>query len=167
MSEFTPTQTFGIHFQLDEQNRLVKISKTGEILPIDSLADCEIVVEQGKIGRGSIAWSFSATLPGSGVFSATKLAVRLHLADGSTRDIDLLLTPMKSSNISYKNLDRTAHQICDALRPLLPQKQPEAAEDAADAPVYVQELRQLKALVDEGVLTPEEFAAKKAQLLGM
>lgn len=164
MAEFKPTQTFGIHLQLDQTNRLIKIVKTDEIIPLDQLTDCEYVVQQGKIGRGSIAWSFSATLPGSGVFSATKLAVRLHLQDGTTRDIDLLLTPMKSSNISFKNLDKTAHQICDTLQPLLPQK---AAAPSEAEPAYMQELRQLKQLADEGVITQEEFAAKKAQLLGM
>jgi hypothetical protein len=39
---------------------------------------------------------------------------------------------------------------------------PEAAESA-----QIQELRQLAALKDQGILTEEEFAAKKAQILGI
>lgn len=165
MAEFTPTQTFGSYLQLDEPGRLLKIEKTGELLSLDQLSRCEIVVEQGKIGRGTFAWSFSATLPGSGVFSASKLAVRLHLKDGTTRDIDLLLTPMKSSNLAYKNLDATAHRIEEALQPLLPP--PQDAADGSEEPAYMKELRQLKKLVDDGVLTQEEFEAKKASLLGL
>ncbi len=163
MAEFNPTQTFGIHLQLDENNRLLKITKTGEVIALDELTDCEIVVEQGKIGRGTFAWSFSATLPGSGVFTASKLAVRFHLRDGSFRDIDLLLTAMKSSNLAYKNLDKTAHQIQDAVKPLLPV----VPEDGSDEPAYIQELRQLKQLLDEGIITQEEFDAKKAKLLAL
>ena len=40
------------------------------------------------------------------------------------------------------------------------------SEHAVAAPVSVaDEIRKLKSLVDEGLVTPEEFAAKKAQLL--
>jgi hypothetical protein len=39
---------------------------------------------------------------------------------------------------------------------------PEAAESA-----QIQELRQLAALKDQGILTEEEFTAKKAQILGL
>jgi hypothetical protein len=39
---------------------------------------------------------------------------------------------------------------------------PEAAESA-----QIQELRQLAALRDQGILTEEEFSAKKAQILGL
>ena len=39
---------------------------------------------------------------------------------------------------------------------------PEAAESA-----QIEELRQLAALKDQGILTEEEFTAKKAQILGL
>jgi len=39
---------------------------------------------------------------------------------------------------------------------------PEAAESA-----QIEELKQLAALKDQGILTEEEFAAKKAQILGL
>ena len=39
---------------------------------------------------------------------------------------------------------------------------PEAAESA-----QIEELKQLAALKDQGILTEEEFAAKKAQVLGL
>jgi hypothetical protein len=39
---------------------------------------------------------------------------------------------------------------------------PEAAEGA-----QIEELKQLAALKDQGILTEEEFAAKKAQILGI
>jgi hypothetical protein len=39
---------------------------------------------------------------------------------------------------------------------------PEAAESA-----QIQELKQLAALKDQGILTEEEFSAKKAQILGL
>lgn len=52
------------------------------------------------------------------------------------------------------------------------QAQPEAAPAAAPAapagqPDYVAELQELAKLRDAGILTPEEFEAKKAQILGI
>ena len=41
-----------------------------------------------------------------------------------------------------------------------------AAPEAAESP-EIRELRQLAALKDQGILTEEEFSAKKAQILGL
>jgi hypothetical protein len=41
-----------------------------------------------------------------------------------------------------------------------------AAPEAAESP-QIQELRQLAELKDQGILTEEEFSAKKAQILGL
>lgn len=43
---------------------------------------------------------------------------------------------------------------------------PPAAEAEAE-PSYMAELEQLAKLRDQGILTPEEFDAKKAQILGL
>jgi uncharacterized membrane protein len=44
---------------------------------------------------------------------------------------------------------------------------PEAAAPEAAESAQIQELRQLAALKDQGILTEEEFSAKKAQILGL
>jgi hypothetical protein len=44
---------------------------------------------------------------------------------------------------------------------------PEAAAPEAAESAQIQELKQLAALKDQGILTEEEFAAKKAQILGI
>lgn len=43
---------------------------------------------------------------------------------------------------------------------------PETAADNAEIPGYIQELQQLAQLRDQGILTDEEFEAKKQQILG-
>jgi hypothetical protein len=44
---------------------------------------------------------------------------------------------------------------------------PPAAAAPAEEPDYMAELQQLAQLRDQGILTPEEFEAKKKQLLGI
>jgi hypothetical protein len=43
----------------------------------------------------------------------------------------------------------------------------EAAAPEADVSVQIEQVKQLAALKDQGILTEEEFAAKKAQILGL
>lgn len=47
------------------------------------------------------------------------------------------------------------------------QQQAAAAPPPAEEPGYMAELTQLAQLRDQGILTPEEFEAKKKQLLGL
>jgi len=44
---------------------------------------------------------------------------------------------------------------------------PEAAAPEADVNAQIEQVKQLAALKDQGILTDEEFAAKKAQILGL
>jgi Short C-terminal domain len=44
---------------------------------------------------------------------------------------------------------------------------PEAAAPEADVSAQLEQLKQLGALKDQGILTEEEFSAKKAQILGL
>ena len=50
-------------------------------------------------------------------------------------------------------------------QPVAPAAPPAAA--AAEEPAYMAELTQLAQLRDQGILSPEEFAAKKKQILGL
>jgi hypothetical protein len=66
---------------------------------------------------------------------------------------------------------RVAHRQHERYAAEAQQAQP-AAPDAAAAPVatepdYMAELEQLAQLRDQGILTPEEFEAKKKQVLGL
>jgi hypothetical protein len=45
--------------------------------------------------------------------------------------------------------------------------EPEAAAPEADVNAQIEQVKQLAALKDQGILTEEEFAAKKAQILGL
>jgi len=44
---------------------------------------------------------------------------------------------------------------------------PVATATPAAAPDVVEEIQRFKALMDQGIITEEEFAAKKRQLLGI
>ena len=74
-----------------------------------------------------------------------------------------------AANMGAKSAQRSAaaaqDQDQDAPPVPAPADEPDAPE-AAESP-QIEELKQLAALKDQGILTEEEFSAKKAQILGL
>jgi Short C-terminal domain len=72
-----------------------------------------------------------------------------------------------AANMGARSAQRNAEaaQAQDAPPAAAPADEP-AAPEAAESP-QIEELKQLAALKDQGILTEEEFSAKKAQILGL
>lgn len=71
-----------------------------------------------------------------------------------------------AANMGARSAQRSAEaQAQDAPPAAAPADEP-AAPEAAESP-QIEELKQLAALKDQGILTEEEFSAKKAQILGL
>lgn len=71
-----------------------------------------------------------------------------------------------SGRVSRRQQQRYAAEEQQAYAEAPPPAAP-AAAPAADQPDYMAELEQLAQLRDQGILTPEEFEAKKKQVLGL
>jgi hypothetical protein len=69
-----------------------------------------------------------------------------------------------SGRVAHSQQQKFAAQ--DAAQDAPPAAPPPSAPEPAELDVVAQ-LKQLAALTEQGILTPEEFAAKKAQLLGI
>jgi hypothetical protein len=72
-----------------------------------------------------------------------------------------------AANMGAKSAQRSAAAAQDVPAPADEAAAPEAAApEAAESP-EIEQLKQFAALKDQGILTEEEFAAKKAQILGL
>jgi hypothetical protein len=71
-----------------------------------------------------------------------------------------------AANMGARSAQRSAEAAQDEAAPPADAPVDEAPPEAAESP-QIQELRQLAALKDQGILTEEEFSAKKAQILGL
>ena len=77
-----------------------------------------------------------------------------------------------AANMGARSAQRNAAAARDQQAPPDPAPMDEAAEPEAAAPeadvnAQIEQVKQLAALKDQGILTEEEFAAKKAQILGL
>jgi DNA-directed RNA polymerase subunit H (RpoH/RPB5) len=82
------------------------------------------------------------------------------------QDLDIQSQPLDQQD----KADVIAAQAPGAASPGQPQAQPAApvpAPTPSQAPDYIAELQQLAGLHDQGIITNEEFEAKKRQLLGL
>ena len=74
-----------------------------------------------------------------------------------------------AAHMGAKSAQRSAaaDQAQEAPAPMDEAAAPEAAAPEADVDAQIEQVKQLAALKDQGILTEEEFAAKKAQILGL
>ena len=72
-----------------------------------------------------------------------------------------------AANMGARSAQRSAAAAQDEAAPPAPVPADEpAAPEAAESP-EIEQLKQFAALRDQGILTEDEFAAKKAQILGI
>jgi hypothetical protein len=71
-----------------------------------------------------------------------------------------------SGRVARRQQRKFADQDAEYVEQVAYQGQP-VMQSAADEPDYMAELKQLAQLRDQGILTPEEFEAKKKQILGV
>ncbi|HEY3652443.1 MAG TPA: SHOCT domain-containing protein [Streptosporangiaceae bacterium] len=72
-----------------------------------------------------------------------------------------------AANMGARSAQRSAAAAQDQAAPPAPAPADEPAAPAATESPEIEQLKQFAALRDQGILTEEEFAAKKAQILGL
>jgi hypothetical protein len=69
--------------------------------------------------------------------------------------------------VARRTARRTAGRQADAAPPQAAPEPSAAAPAASPEPAYMAELEQLNQLKEQGILSEEEYAAKKQQILGL
>jgi hypothetical protein len=68
---------------------------------------------------------------------------------------------------AQRNAAAAQDQAAPEAEPAAPEAAAPEAAPEADVNTQIEQVQQLAALKDQGILTEEEFAAKKAQILGL
>lgn len=104
----------------------------------------------------------------SRICDSMRIRITLRNAAAPVEYVNLLQMRVSRKSAAYKKAYEQAQEILGVLDVLTAEKRekPENAE-AESAGSTADEIRKFKALMDDGIITPEEFEAKKKQLLGL
>ena len=92
-----------------------------------------------------------------------KLGVNISFSDGNTLLIPLITTETKKDSFTSNVLYQVFDKLCSLLNSIIDSNQISNDNSNND----ISDLKQLKQLADDGVITQEEFEAKKKQILGL
>lgn len=134
-----------------------------------------IIGEQKKKGIGRAiaggliagpAGSIVGAMTGDNYSEVSKISVSIYLTNNSTVEAMLLSAKSKSGSILYNSAIKNLNELTAKLSRITADNmtypsQPESSSSSAD------ELRKFKGLLDDGIITQEEFDAKKKEILGL
>ena len=189
VSSFSPTRKVGTYIAIDENNKSFKIGRN--IFEYDNLSSFELLengytVTDSGLSRavvGGMLFGDVGAVVGAitgkksdDVCSSLKLRVNLRNAHIDTAYIKFIMGGnFKKSGFTYRTCQTHAQSCISALEYIA--SQAESVEAAAQygaqqygAAQYVSaadEIAKFKQLLDNGIITQEEFDAKKKQLLGL
>lgn len=119
---------------------------------------------------GGVGAIVGATTGGKQYDVITELSVSINLSNpDTTRNIKLINTETKASSFVFTNALKQAEAITSLLERVAKVTEEQKLETVKKdkLPDAVTEIKRFKKLLDDGVLTQEEFNAKKKQLLGL
>lgn len=163
---FEATQSFGQFIYFNDKTRTFMLQDNNTICSYDNIAGYDYIEEHGNMGHGGVARAFSVGFFGEkqGVFVASAMKIKIVLKDSKQEMfINLLITPSKSNNIIYRSLKKSADEIIVKLESI----QPQNCEKENRPYDYTEELRRLRRLADDGVISEDDYTMKKKQLLGL
>lgn len=127
---------------------------------------------------GAVVGGVTGKRKSNNVCTSLKLKIVLRNETNPSFYLPLITSETKTKSIVYKSSMDAAQNIISKLQAIDAEKQIEESpsitsgdnfkrETTEKLPDPVEELRRYKTLVDEGILTEEEYAAKKKQILGI
>lgn len=183
VGSFRSTKNVGSYIQVDENNKAFKIGK--DIFGYDNLLSFELLeddqsITKGGSGRavaggllfggvGAVVGGITGSKKSKGVCNSMKLRVSLKNAHTDVVYINFILTETKTSSSVYKRAQDSAQKCITALETINDINQSSYNENnpSTQSISATDEIVKFKTLLDQGIITMEEFKAKKKELLGL
>jgi hypothetical protein len=194
LAVFMPNKKIGNYLEIDEGKKLwlipsgifggrgkATVYNFCDIIDIELLEDGESIVK-GGLGRavaggllfggiGAVVGGVTGKRKTKGICNSLKIKITVNDMRNPAVFINFINTEMKKDSFTYKTAYSHAQECMSALQVLCnnaaalgnenPAGLPENGSSAAD------EILKFKNLLDSGIITQEEFEAKKKQLLGL
>lgn len=187
IDRFQPTKKVGKLLMFDDntQSFVVQNSNTRtDLYYYNQLVDFELLedgesITKGGLGRavaggllfggvGAIVGGVTGKKKTKGVCNSMQIKLTLRNSLWPTVYLPFVTSATKTNGLIYKNAYRTAQEALSALQLAVDQvENAQAAAQPANTSSGADEILKYKQLLDSGIITEEEFQAKKRQLLGI
>ena len=185
LESFRPTKKIGNYLQVDELNKMFKAGKDifeySNLLSFELLEDGQTITK-GGLGRavvggilfggvGAIVGGVTGGKKSKGICNSMKLKITLRNAHIDTVYIPFITTETKTKSFTYKLAQDNAQSCISALEIIADDN--DTSKETTNVNVVnmgvseADEILKFKQLLDAGIITQEEFDAKKKQILGL
>ncbi|QTD41944.1 SHOCT domain-containing protein [Sporosarcina sp. Te-1] len=167
-------QKWAVMTSSGSMNRIYKYS---DIVNFELIEDGESVAT-GGLGRalvggalfggvGAIVGGVTGKRKSKAFCSNLKLKVTIKDMKNPVVYLDFINTKMKKDGNAYKTIARTAQECLSIFQLICDKQKNESNNTTSSALSTADEIKKFKELLDEGVITNEEFDKKKKELLGI
>lgn len=190
VESFTPTKKIGTYIEFDETQKKWLVpdgfmgkKKNPKVYNYYDVLDCDLLEDENSItkgglgaavaggilfgGAGAVAGSVLRGKKTKSVVNSMKIKITLKSTSDPVVYINLLTTSLKTSSLLYKSIESSAQEILSIFAVILNENKSINSAAAQPATSNADDIRKFKALLDDGIITQEEFEAKKNQLLGL
>lgn len=184
VDNFRKTKSVGKYIAVDENNKAFKIGRN--IFAYDNLLSFELLedgqsITKGGLGRavagaffagsvGAIVGGATSSKKSKGICNSMKLRISLKNAHTDVVYIKLITLETKKSSPIYKIAQDNAQKcitVLEAINDINKSNSVEYKNIEVHNVSQADEIVKFKALLDQGIITQEEFDLKKKQLLGL
>ncbi len=177
--KFNPTKKINKYFEVDEQNKMWKISDSAIIFTYGEIVDFNLIENGESVSKGSLSGALvggvlfggAGAIVGSGMNTKNKKEISQYMIKIVTRNvvapeatIDFQTGKIKANGMLYNSYAKIAQSIMAQLTIM---KDSERNTSTIMQTSNADEIFKFKQLLDAGIITHEEFEAKKKQLLGL
>ena len=186
IEKFEPTSRVGQFFFDDRTQTFIINKRNGqkELYAYNQVVDYELLedgetVTKGGLGRavagglmfggaGAIVGGITGHKKSKSICKSLKIKITLRNSPKQTEYIDFITSETKTSSFIYKTAYKSAQDVLSALQLVIDKANTDAAEEPAPTELSAaDEILKYKRLLDEGIITEDEFNAKKTQLLNL
>ncbi len=181
VKNFRSTKSIGTYIHIDENNKAFKIGKN--IFAYDNLLSFELLedgqsVTKGGLGNavvggllfggvGAIVGGVTGSKKSKGICNSMKLRVSLKNAHKDIMYINFISVETKTNSFLYKDAQKQAQKCITALETIIDTNQSNRINQGTQSHSVADEILKFKQLLDQGIITQEEFDTKKKQLLDL
>lgn len=183
IENFKPTKEIGNYIRFDDVTKTFVIGpkNKGSLYKYENIVDYELLedgetITKGGLGRamvgGALFGGVGAVVGGVTGHRKTKdicnsMKIKITLKDSirPVEYINLISSSTKKNGIVYKTCYNIAQEIISCFKIICDEKQRRQIENQPTS--SADEIMKFKNLLDAGVITQEEYEAKKKQLLGL